>query len=724
MSSLLNVNSSSPLKMSAKYPYLDIAISVINNDSQPVNYSFNSAPTIALPSLNDLAHHFANMSEGYVIWQVSGRRAFTYFKLDEAGTSTVLAITLRMDPDVLMGGRPIVNLLNTIRRTISEEKKLTHESLMRALSDSGFTDDPLRSDADVNFPAAATGLCCRSYISSTELANIMAYPRQKEYAPYQGVIVIPATVTMLPESTIPIITEPVDKALMVVCPENVIASADRVELSDHLTVTYEIAGFNPQSVEFEVGTTNRYVRINGPALVVNSALHAGVIFTRSVPFKVLSAAGNPIDTYTVLINGRTATRIDDSFEVSNTDFVNGKVTLAVSSTNYGSYSREFTPEELSEATPLEIVLEPESCRTCLRLDFGGGRIIESTILLEKSTPEYTGLRAGTFHGFRAHRLMGSSPDTYNIDLRQPSAAQPVSPALKFTDTPADTTKVVAPVAEEKSETTPPTPSLNDRYERTRRNGPVAPVMEKAPTAVWEEKTHKPVAPKFENVATDKPSGKKRHEAVVSAPDIRKESDETPFEPEANRNGSKTAMRVLLIIVAVVAVALVGWYLWLIFSGSSDSNANRHTAQGESIEQVTDSAAALADGTGAQQQPLTPEQAAAEKEDVEYLNSSNSWDINRLKSDKYRALYEALREGDIDAIASHPYFATPGLATNKHAISIVNLLWAAKGTIQEKNNVKFLKKFTKEDKFTLFQALAKIERYQPIDKNTQPRPGTN
>ena len=166
--------------MSAKYPYLDIAISVLGAGAQPVNYSFNSAPTIALPSLSELARHFVNLSEGYVMWNVSGRRAYTFFQLNQEGTATELAVTVRLDPDVVTPGRPIINLLGTIRRTITDGARLTHETLMRALTDAGFPEEPLRSDADVDFPAAAVGLCCRTFISTTELANIMAYPRQKD----------------------------------------------------------------------------------------------------------------------------------------------------------------------------------------------------------------------------------------------------------------------------------------------------------------------------------------------------------------------------------------------------------------------------------------------------------------------------------------------------------------------------------------------------------------
>lgn len=732
--------------MSAKYPYLDIAISVLNNGTQPVNYSFNSAPTIALPSLSELAHHFVNLSDGYVMWQVGGRRAFTYFQLDEEGKTTVLAITVRMDPDVLMAGRPIVNLLGTIRRTLTDEKQLTHESLMRALSDSGFTEKPLRSDAEVDMPTAAAGLCCRTYLSSTELANIMAYPRQKEYAAYQGVIVIPATVSMLPESSIPMINAPVDKALMVVCPENVTASANCVELSDHLTVTYEMEGFNPESVEFEVGTTNRYVRIHGPALIVNSALHAGIIFTRSVPYSVASASGNALDTYTILINGRTATRGDGCFEVSNTDFVNGKVTIAVSSTNYGSYSREFTPQELSDSLPLEVILEPEARQICLRLDFGGGRIVEDTITLEKSTPEYNNLRAGSFHGFRAHRLMGSTPETYNIDVRQPAQAAVQQPALNFNDRQATTATqrvedLYAPrpsVAEQKAAEQPKAdkPATNRKEQRNepRRNGPVAPVMEKAPSALWEEKEHKRVAPKFENVAAGETKKAPRVDERPVKEDPKK--PEEKIEKKKKDGGdSKMDMRLIIIGVAVIAVALVIWWLMLLFSGTSEPE-NLQTQQGESIEDVNytemsgqnagNAEGAQTQASQAQATPAAPVAAAndMEKADVEYLNSNREWKLADLKSEKYRALYTAMQQGDIQAIASNPYFSIAGTATNKRAVSVIDYLWKAKGTIQEKRNVGKLQELTKGDKFDLQVLIDDLSRYQPADPNSAPRPGAN
>lgn len=686
--------------MSSKYPYLDIAISVVTDADRPVNYSFNSAPTIALPSLSKLAAHFVNLSDGYVMWQVGGRRAFTYFMLNDEGTSTILAITVRMDPDILLAGRPIVNLLGTIRRTLVDGTRLTHETLIRTLSDSGFPEEPLRSDARVDEPTAASGLCCRSYISTTDLANIMAFPRQKEYLPYQGVIIIPATVSMQPESSIPVITEPLDKALAIVCPENVTASADMVELSDHLTVTYTLSGFDPQTVEFEVGTTNRYVRINGPALIVNTPLHAGISFTRSVPYSVTSANGNKLDTYTVLINGRTATRTEGAFEISNTDFHDGKVTIAVSSTNFGTYSREFTPEELSESTPLEIVLEPEARKIGLRLDFGGGRIIEDFITLEKNTPEYNSLRAGSFHGFRAHRLMGNNPETYNIDLR-------TAP-----DKTASTTRFVAPVKENTAEE-PAAPETTEQM-------PETDIIEKettqtptpnVPSAEWEERPHKRVAPKFENIS-EKKTKTENGQAENESSDDKKSA-----------NTQKIDMRLIIIGISVIAIALVVWWLMLLFSGKEAAEAPLTEQTPEAIEEVAPTPSTPAENTAASTPAQTDTLAqAAEKADIAYLNEHSVWSIDKLRSEKYKSLITALREGDIQAIASHPYFSTPGTATNKRAVKMLEFLWAVKGTSMEKRNTNKTKELTKDGTVNIGELIDDLSRYQPAETNKAPRPG--
>ena len=82
----------------------------------------------------------------------------------------------------------------------------------------------------------------------------------------------------------------------------------------------------------------------------------------------------------------------------------------------------------------------------------------------------------------------------------------------------------------------------------------------------------------------------------------------------------------------------------------------------------------------------------------------------------------MQSGDIQAVASNPYFAVPGTSTNKKADAIVGYLWKAKGSLQEKRNVEKLRDLTKSDKADLQKLIDDLSRYQPAEGNTAPRPG--
>lgn len=250
--------------MSLKYPYIDVAVNVAEGVRPATMFLTDGAPAVELPALSGIASHFVSLTDGYLIWPAGDKRAYTYFVLDEAG-SAVLTVTLLVEGDVLLSGRPIVNLLGAIKSRALGGETLTSDSMDRLIGESGFPEDPLRNECDMWVTSGNGGVCCRTYASPGELANILGFPRQKDYERYRGIVVIPASVMMVGGEELPQITAPVDKSLMVVCPEDVTASAQRVGFSDHLKVTYNCKGFDPVAVMFEVGTTNRYVRINGPA---------------------------------------------------------------------------------------------------------------------------------------------------------------------------------------------------------------------------------------------------------------------------------------------------------------------------------------------------------------------------------------------------------------------------------------------------------------------------
>ncbi|MDE6783136.1 MAG: hypothetical protein K2J17_05375, partial [Paramuribaculum sp.] len=401
---------------STKYPYIQVAVTVVDEEGAPSDFSFNDAPMVTLPALSRIAEMFVDLTDGYLMWEAPGKRAYTYFRM-ATPDSGELSVTVMLDSDVLTSGRPVVSLLADIQRRLTAGDTIDEHLMDTLIDEAGFAEEPLRAHVDDAIWMDGDDICYRTFASSGELNNIFGFPRQEAYKEYRGVLVIPSDITVTDDTDLSEITAPVDKALMVVCPPDVTASEYRVSFSDNLTINYYCDGFDSVSVMFEVGTTNRYVRINGPALVVNSAHHAGIIFHRRIPYTVEAVGGTPIDTYTILINGRTANRNDEGFEIANTDFANGPVKITISSTNYSSFSQEFTPDTLEAAAPLNVVLQPEAREVLLRLDFGSGRVLEKKLNFEKNTPEYCRLRAGNFHGFRAHRLMGTALETYNIDVK-------------------------------------------------------------------------------------------------------------------------------------------------------------------------------------------------------------------------------------------------------------------------------------------------------------------
>lgn len=662
--------------MSAKYPYIDIAVNVTENNKPSTMFLTDGAPAVQLPTLAGICSHFENLTDGYLMWQAGDKRAYTYFLVDGNNTDNTLTITLLIDDDVLVSGRPVSNLLGAIKSRVLEGETLTSDSIDTMIRDAGFADEPLRSRCDARLLNNGAGVCCRTYATPGELTNILGFPRQKDYERYRGVVVVSSAVMMVAGEELPQITGPVDKALMVVCPEGVTASAERVSFSDHLKVTYACEGFDPVSVMFEVGTTNRYVRINGPALIVNNAHHAGIVFRRRIPYTVLTAAGTPVDTYTILINGRTASRTEEGFEVSNIDFENGEVKITVSSTNYSTYTQTFTPETLEESMPLAVVLEPESKEILLRLDFGSGRVVEERLNIEKNTPEYCQLRAGRFHGFRAHRLMGSSPETYNVDVKPGQQAK----------TRVEPTLPLEPVEEPRRETVtarfdePVSEPVVAEEPKSEHNGPKAPGFEKAPSAIWEIKKPEIKAPEFTN--------------------------ETRGEKEEKVSKPRDYKRIAFFAVCAIVLIVIVWGLTKC-SGSSDDEQTIVVDSTVLVNSETGEPQPAGTATAAPSAPSEAEQA-----DITYLNDNKVWKKDNLKSEMGIALFNALTEGDIDALASNDYFAVKDRAANREAVKTLEMMWNAKGTGQSRSHSRVMKEMSAKGSLDVHKFYETIARKMP------------
>ncbi|MCM1483509.1 MAG: hypothetical protein NC043_04175 [Muribaculaceae bacterium] len=735
--------------MTAEYPYLNLSLRYVHGSKSTTVFSYPSktkAPKAPFDATGIISG-FINVSEFYVLGCHAGRRFFSFISVDDADhTGARLELTLTVDSDVLLPGRTVLSLINSVKEMLEQDEPFNDDTLATALASSGFPTEPLRSSVRFQGNDVENRPCYRTYVSATELATIISFPRQTAYAQYSEVALVHVTSAPVADKQLPQITEPVSQAFTVVCPAGVTPSAESVEITDHLALTYTRPGFEAATVNFEVGTTNRYVRIAGPALLVNDAEKAGIVFTQRIPYEIKSSKGNTVSAYTILINGRTATRNDGSFEIHSSDFSNdGKVNISVSSTNYFTTTADYTCEELLEAGTLELVLVPEELPVTLRMDFGDGRTMEQEIMLEKSSPEYCQLRAGNFHGFRAHRLMGHEPETYNVDM-----SVHTQPAPKSYRTEAEPQKAApvqaAAVKEQKAEADTPTPTETQapKPEPAAEKPSKAELKQERPKSAAElraEKLRRDIPQKMDSTDSQaKADAEKEREArrkkFAYAADRPEKVDILKDDPDDDDTKRRSLSPMIIAAVAVVLITVgIVWYLFTLLP--SDSTQEEEAALTEMTDSMAQSRIAVIDDvpdeTAASQatpaaQPAEPEQQPAsgaltadEKADIEYLNSHNVWRPADMKSDKFKQFLTSLSDGDIDALANSDYFAVADAATNRKAVLMMDLLWKAKGTFQENNNRKVLRGTKDKESIDLTKVVDDLARRQDKTPNTEPRP---
>lgn len=724
--------------MSAKYPYLKLSLRYVHGAKSTTVFSYPSAEKAQRPTFNAPAilKRFVNLNEFYVTGCHDGRRYFSFVSVDDAGRSGArLELTLSLEGDVLMPGRTIINIFNSVKDMLEHEEPFNDDTVGAALKASGFPDEPLRSNAVSGCNDLADRPCFRTFVSANDLGTIFSFPRQVAYEQYSEVVLVHVTTVADPENPLPQITGPVTQAFTVVCPEGVTPSAETVVITDRLALTYTRPGFEPTTVNFEVGTTNRFVKISGPALIVNDAVKASIVFVQKVEYKVTSSKGTPVNTYTILINGRTATRSDGYFEVTSNDFnKEGTVNIAVSSTNFFTTSIDFTSEELASQHPLELVLVPEEMPVVLRLDFGAGRILEQELLFEKSSTEYRQLRAGSFHGFRAHRLMSHDPETYNVDMAAP-AQQPAAAPERKPETPA-------PVAAPKETPAAAAAIVSEPKQEEAAEQPKAPAERpKSAAELRAERLRKDIPTKQQEKADDKKQEKEENKFLAKrkkayANDIPRKVDILEDDPDEDEDGRRHGARrfvtplVLAIVSVVVIICVIVWYLFSLLPQSQpqedaeivDISAPAAAADSERIAVIDDVVAGeVAPEQTAQPAAATAAPTAEENADVAYLNSHDTWRLADLKSEKYRNFYLSLGEGNIEAIANSDYFAIKGKATNKKALSIADYLWAAKGTWAEKRNVNALKDLKDKESIDVHALYELLARMRDANPNKSERP---
>lgn len=119
--------------------------------------------------------------------------------------------------------------------------------------------------------------------------------------------------------------------------------------------------------------------------------------------------------------------------------------------------------------------------------------------------------------------------------------------------------------------------------------------------------------------------------------------------------------------------------------------------------------------------VQPSQAADEAADLQYLNAQRVWRRASLKSDRYRAFFDLFAAGSIKDIAEADYFAGEGVATNRDALRVADMLWSAYRTPTQRSNERELRKLVRNGEIDLSRIYDTLSRYRDAKPNKTPRP---
>ncbi len=621
---------------------------------------------------------FLNASECYVLQQWESGRCFSLITRNVLRPADgFYMISLFVDAGCALTGKQVITLLTELKKTLVEEGDTTAEAIDRVISAAGIPADPLRLQSWAYRPAPADtpmrDAAYRTYISSSELAGIFSFPAQPDYDSYRCIIVVPASASLRPGTKMPRITAPIRKLYTILAPADVELLRDTAYSGERVTITYTRPGFSPRRETITVGNPSAFIRMEGSTIRIREARECGVRFTRRIPLEVSSSKGGSVTGYTIAINGRPVNTMEPFVEFTEKDLTEyATVEIKAASNGFSPLKIEKSTSELLEADRLVLELDPVEQGVTLRLDFGDGRLVETVLSIEKNTPEYTHLRAGNFHGHRAHRIVNHDPDDtseiYTIDVSAGAspAAAPERVATAYTAPAHPSAPVFENIADEKAET----------------------------SAEPEIDTTVPV------VATDSPA------------------EELKEAEEDVKAGSKRRNRLLWVAAAIVVLVVVLVFFIPLGKTVGEGADDLPLAQADTTTVVDPAAPAGEDAAAAA--PAAPVSTLGA--DAEYLNSNRQWVVANLSSPAGNALMNAFAEGDVDAIANNEYFAA-GTCTNSRARKALELMWRAKTGPTRGSIAREIKKAAATGTIDLDKLVDRLARVQPqpADANTLPLP---
>lgn len=682
----------------AEYSYINIALRGTVQGATRTIFSYPGGADGADPGWNTsmvepsaAIKRFLNASDCYVLQESEKGHFISLITRDTVQPERGwVMISLFVENGCSLSGPQVMNIFTGLKKCLIEEPDLTDEAIDVALIRAGvprlpvklesWSFDPARATPPADEPRLEAGY--RTFISVQELESIFAFPSQPEYARFRCVLVVSATTSLRPGVKMPRITVPIRKQYTVECPEGVKASSALVYDGDRLSLTYEKEGYGPHTETVTVGQPAAYTKYEGSKILVRTALQTGIRFIRRIPVKVVSAKGGSLTGYTITVNGHSVSTMTPYIDFTERDLQPGTdVDMVIASNNYKTLKFKRPADEMLTTTELTFELHPLEQPVVLRLDFGDGRVFEQEISIEKNTPEYNRLHSGNFHGFRAHRqVTDDNSEVYNVDVRLTNP--PVAPNFETGRTETDDRR-------------PSSPKFVNVSDEAAQRRPA--IDTKLPT--------RDTTPEPEDTATrtriEKP-------VFTPEPDEDDEDDDDDITSEVPFY-KRSIVRWLAIGLAAIAAVVIITLLIPEDGGHPEDAENAEALSPDSLATVV----------GQHVASLTPEETA----DIDYLNNNAAWNLDSLRSPMGIALAQAMREGDLKAVAENDYFAVNGRCRNTLANSIADMAWKAIGSPNEKGNKKHMRNIaSKSGGFTLKELSDKMSTVRPSEKiNDQPRP---
>ena len=676
----------------AEYQYIHIALRGTVQGATRTIYSYPTdddgldpawSTTMVEPSA--AIKRFLNATECYVMQSTPiGNYISLITRNTMAPEKGFMMLSVMVDDGYALTGRQVVSLFANLKKALIEDEELTDQAVDLALIRAEVPRQGVELESwtylapePSETPVAEAAY--RTYMTVQELESIFSFPEQKEYQQYRCILVVSATISLRPGVKMPRITTPIRRQYTVEAPEGIEVSERLVYDGDRLEITYTKPGYDSHKETVTVGQLNAYTKTDGSKILIRTPQQTGIRFVRKIAFKVNSTKGTPLNGYTVSINGHTVNTMTPWLELTERELVpDGDVEIQVASTNYKTLKLTIPTSEMLTTEKLDFELQPVEQTVTLRLDFGGGRVFEQEVSIEKNTAEYNRLHSGNFHGFRAHRqVTDDNSEVYNIDVRLTNP--PVAPNFEtgHTDSKSD---------DSRRRLTPQFENISDEA------GEKKPVID----------TSLPVDPRREEKHVEAETNPDNDGPVID--DIDDDDDEYRSSLPFYRNRGFLWGLGALIVIAVVALA--------IFlpgdKGASD----------QLVTETTIGADSTAVAQTAPVAPMTPEEQA----DADYLNNNAAWDLSKLQSPMGQALAEAIKDGDLKALAENDYFAVTGRCTNARANEIVDMAWAAIGSPNEKGNKRRLSTAAKSGSIELKKAVEAMAKVRPSEEiNTNPRP---